>query len=63
MYHGVAPVNVDKEPNWSDVNDGRWFLSLYSNETDIHKKRHTSSGVGKKIVLKQDLLSKIYPPV
>ena len=63
VYHGVAPVNVDKDPNWSDVNDGRWFLSLYSNETDIHKKRHTSSGVGEQIVLKQDLLSKIYPPV
>ena len=44
VYHGVAPVNTNKKPDWDDVDDGRWFLSMYSNETDIYKKRHTSSG-------------------
>jgi len=44
VYHGVAPVNTNKQPNWDDVNDGRWFLSMYSNESDIYKNRHTSSG-------------------
>ena len=30
-------------PNWLDVNDGRWFLSMYSNESDEVKSRHTST--------------------
>jgi len=46
VQHGVAPVNKNKEPNWEDVNDGRWFLSMYSNESDEGKKdRHTSKKV------------------
>ena len=61
VYHGVAPVNLHKEPNWSDVDDGRWFLSLYSNETDIHKVRHTSSGVSEKLNFNKELKSKLYP--
>lgn len=61
IYHGVAPVNLNKEPDWQDVNDGRWFLSLYSNETDIHKKRHTSSGVSKKLNFSKNIKSQVYP--
>ncbi len=61
VYHGVAPVNLNKEPDWHDVNDGRWFLSLYSNETDIHKKRHTSSGVSEKLNFSKNVKSQVYP--
>tara|TARA_B100001123_G_C15317978_1_gene1026878 strand:- start:1007 stop:1912 length:906 start_codon:yes stop_codon:yes gene_type:complete len=61
VYHGVAPVNLNKEPDWQDVNDGRWFLSLYSNETDIHKKRHTSSGVSEKLNFSKNIKSQVYP--
>lgn len=43
IYHGVAPVNIDQLPNWNDINDGRWFLSMYSNASDEVKSRATSS--------------------
>ena len=43
ICHGVAPVNTNNKPNWEDVNDGRWFLSMYSNESDEVKTRHTST--------------------
>ena len=52
VYHGVAPVNTFKEPNWDDMNDGRWFLSLYSNESDEVKSRHTGYAVNEKLSLK-----------
>ena len=52
VYHGVAPVNTNKEPNWNDVNDGRWFLSMYSNESDAVKSRHTGYSVSEKLMLK-----------
>ena len=52
VYHGVAPVNTFKEPNWDDMNDGRWFLSLYSNESDEVKSRHTGYTVNEKLSLK-----------
>lgn len=61
VYHGVAPVNLDKKPNWKDVNDGRWFLSMYSNESDVHKIRHTSSGVSEKIIFNEKIKTKIFP--
>ena len=61
VCHGVAPVNVNKNPNWEDVNDGRWFLSMYSNETDIYQKRHTSSGINEKIIFDESVKSKIFP--
>ena len=53
VYHGVAPVNVDKEPNWDDINDGRWFLSMFSNESDERKNRITSSSVLEKFDYKE----------
>lgn len=48
IYHGVAPVNANKRPNWNDLNDGRWFLSMYSNSSDEVIKRVTSSGTTEK---------------
>jgi hypothetical protein len=33
LWHGVAPVDRHKAPDWS-AGDGRWFLSLYSNASD-----------------------------
>ena len=63
VYHGVAPVNTNKKPDWDDVDDGRWFLSMYSNETDIYEKRHTSSGGKiKNITIDSNLKSQIFPP-
>lgn len=44
VYHGVAPCNRDKEPNW-DSDEGRWFLSMYSNASDEVKNRHTGHPV------------------
>ena len=61
VYHGVAPVNINKKPDWDDVNDGRWFLSMYSNETDIYEKRHTSSGISEKITIDSNLKSQLFP--
>ena len=43
VYHGVAPVNCEKSPDWDDINDGRWFLSLFSNASDEVKNRTTSA--------------------
>ncbi len=40
VCHGVAPVDRDKEPNW-ELDDGRWFLSMYSNASDEVPNRHT----------------------
>ena len=61
VYHGVAPVNTNKQPNWDDVNDGRWFLSMYSNESDIYKNRHTSSGKSENLIINRSLESQIFP--
>jgi len=33
VYHGVAPCDLDVEPDWTKK-DGRWFLSMYSNASD-----------------------------
>lgn len=40
VWHGVAPVDHDKESSW-DKQDGRWFLSMYSNVSDEVPSRHT----------------------
>ena len=40
VFHGVAPVDRDKEPNW-ELDNGRWFLSMYSNASDEVPNRHT----------------------
>jgi len=44
IYHGVAPCNRDKEPDWNS-DEGRWFLSMYSNASDEVKERHTGHPV------------------
>ena len=44
VYHGVAPCNRDKEPDWNSM-EGRWFLSMYSNASDEVKDRHTGHAV------------------
>lgn len=59
IVHGVAPVNRTKEPSWNDVNDGRWFYSLYTNESDEVQNRHTGYGVTDKIKINNELL---FPP-
>ena len=61
LYHGVAPVNTTKKANWEDVNDGRWFLSLYSNVSDEVQSRHTSDSVLGKIELNENIKKKIFP--
>ena len=59
IVHGVAPTNRTKNPDWHDQNDGRWFYSLYTNESDEVKNRHTGYGVTDKIEIDNDLL---FPP-
>ena len=44
VYHGVAPCNRDKSPDWNTM-DGRWFLSMYSNASDEYPDRHTGHPV------------------
>lgn len=44
LLHGVAPCDRHKTPDWN-ATDGRWFLSLYSNASDMVAKRHTASPV------------------
>ena len=44
VYHGVAPCNRFKSPDWNTM-DGRWFLSMYSNASDEYPDRHTGHPV------------------
>lgn len=44
VYHGVAPVDRHKEPDL-DLDNGRWFLSMYSNASDEVPNRHTGHPV------------------
>lgn len=48
IYHGVAPCDRDLKPDWNSDN-GRWFLSLYSNASDEIAKRHTGHPVKLKL--------------
>ena len=56
IIHGVAPVDKKSDPNWDDINNGRWFYSLYSNQSDEVKKRHTGLSATKKIKIKDKSL-------
>ena len=40
LYHGVDLVDEECAPDWTSAN-GRWFLGLYSNDSDMVEKRHT----------------------
>jgi hypothetical protein len=59
IVHGVAPVNRNKDPKWKDVNDGRWFYSLYTNESDEIKNRHTGHGATEQIKIND---KNLFPP-
>ncbi len=54
VQHGVAPVNLKKEPNWDDIHDGRWFLSMYSNQSDEVDKRHTGNSISDEIIIENE---------
>lgn len=41
ITHGVAKVDPHKEPDW-DTDKGRWFLGLYTNDSNNKKDRLTS---------------------
>lgn len=41
LLHGVAPCDLDKPAYW-DATNGRWFLGLYSNDSDYQEKRVTA---------------------
>lgn len=44
LYHGVNIVDEECIPDWNSPK-GRWFLGLYSNDSDMVEKRHTVYGV------------------
>lgn len=44
VYHGVAPCDRHKKADW-EKDDGRWFLSMYSNASDEVPNRHTGHPV------------------
>ena len=44
VFHGVEIIDKDKNVDW-DSFDGRWFMGLYSNASDLYEKRHTCYGV------------------
>ncbi|NDD59279.1 MAG: hypothetical protein EBZ47_08575 [Chlamydiae bacterium] len=48
VYHGVATIDPESAFDWN-ANDGRWFLSMYSNASDEVKNRHTGHAVRLKI--------------
>lgn len=45
VLHGVAPVDPHKDFTW-DYDQGRWFVGLYSVESDYIKERETIQGLG-----------------
>lgn len=61
VQHGVAPVNLNKKPNWDDINDGRWFLSMYSNQSDEVDQRHTGYSISDKIIIENEKEYRIRP--
>ena len=44
VMHGVDTIDPEKKPDWS-AKDGRWWLGLYSNSTDMVSKRATGQKV------------------
>lgn len=44
LLHGVAPCDRHLTPDWG-ATDGRWFLSMYSNASDVGPARHTARPV------------------
>ena len=60
IVHGVAPANRKKEPSWKTKTMEDGFYSLYTNESDEVKNRHTGYGVTDKIEIDNELL---FPPL
>ena len=42
VVHGVNIIDEHKKPNWHDDPKGRWFLGLYTNDSNEKKNRITS---------------------
>ena len=61
VHHGVAPVNLKKKPDWKDMNDGRWFLSMYSNQSDEVEKRHTGHSISEEVNINNEYKYNIRP--
>ena len=40
IYHGVREVDPEVNLDWTS-NQGRWFLGLYSNDSDVKTERAT----------------------
>ena len=58
IYHGVAPINIDKTPDWNNGEEGRWFLSMFSNASGEVKSRVTSASTKEKFEDKR-----LYPAI
>ena len=46
VLHGVSTIDSEVKLNYNSPR-GRWFLGLYSNDTDVIKKRRTTNPKGK----------------
>ena len=58
VVHGVVAVDPDIPLEWETFN-GRWFLGLYSNDSNLVKKRSTTSRVGSEIA-KHEIPKRFY---
>lgn len=45
IMHGVAKCEIGKNKDPKDILSGRWFLGLYTMQTDYYKDRHTGKPV------------------
>ena len=45
IVHGVQTIDPHEKPNWHDKQTGRWFLGLYTNDSNQKKNRITSHKV------------------
>ncbi len=45
VAHGVNTIDEHKKPNWQTDSRGRWFLGLYTNDSNENKNRITSHRV------------------
>ena len=45
VVHGVNTIDEHKKPKWNDDPKGRWFLGLYTNDSNEKTNRITSHRV------------------
>ncbi len=50
VMHGVDRIDPDKEPDWNTA-DGRWWLGLYSNSTDVGGGKGRATGQATPVAL------------